>query len=146
VITYDPAAYSHHHKQRDAKKEEEEGRNRTSQSSVEATAVKKAPPIISTGQTAKFHLAEIMIVFFSPRSIRPICKHAVIVGLLKILLAAQIDRKRISFAQKHATNEESKTKQMKTNWSRKICGQNKALAAKRNVANKTKKKKMSAKP
>ncbi len=129
------------------KKKRKREENRTSQSSVEATTVKKAPPIISTGPTAKFHLAEIMIVFFSPRSIRPICKHAIIVELFKILLEAQIDRKRISFAQKHATNKESQTKQMKTNWSRKICGQNKALAAKRNVANKTKKTtKMSAKP
>ncbi len=129
------------------KKKRKREENRTSQSSVEATTVKKAPPIISTGPTAKFYLAEIMIVFFRPRSIRPICKHAVIVEFFKILLAAQIDRKPISFAQKHATNEESKTKQMKTNWSGKICGQNKALATKRNVANKTKKKKkMSAKP
>jgi hypothetical protein len=129
------------------KKKRKREENRTSQSSVEATTVKKAPPIISTGPTAKFHLAEIMIVFFSPRSIRPICKHAIIIERFKILLEAQIDRKGISFAQKHATNEESKTKQMKTNWSRKICGQNKSLATKRNVANKTnEKKKMSAKP
>jgi hypothetical protein len=68
------------------KKKRKREENRTSQSSVEATTVKKAPPVISTGPTAKFHLAEIMIVFFSPRSIRPICKHAVIVELFKTSL------------------------------------------------------------
>jgi hypothetical protein len=53
-------------------------RKHTSHNSVKPTTVTKAPPSISTGPTAKFHLAEIMIaVFFfkSSNHLALIAKH-----------------------------------------------------------------------